>query len=119
MARVRAQRLHCAVIQLSIELCVSMTTEIGYGVDVNHKSSQNMATFQTKLLRSINLMVFHFYSNFSGAQTFLRRHREIFLRQQVLRTILKLNLLNIKTTLKGTNHNLIGYNRQNMLKHAN
>jgi len=56
-----------------------MTTEIGYGVDVNHKSSQNMATFQTKLLRSINLMVFHFYSNFSGAQTFLpETQRNIF-----------------------------------------
>ena len=79
MARVRAQRLQYAVIQLSIELCVSMTTEIGHGVDVNHKSSENIVTFQTKLLRSVNLMVFRFYSNFSGAQTFLpETQRNIF-----------------------------------------
>ena len=70
-AQDRAQRLHRAAIKLSTEQCVSMTAEVpaAHGVDVNHKSSENIETFQTKLLRSTTFMAFHFYSDFGSSKT--------------------------------------------------
>ena len=60
-AQARAQRLHRAVLQLSTEQCVSITAEIGHGVDVNPDCLENIESFQTRLLRSVNSMAFHFY----------------------------------------------------------
>ena len=78
----------------------------------NHNSPENIETFQTKLfLQSTWWHLIFIWET----QTILLEIQEVFLRLQVLRSIFKLNLLKVKTTLRGTNLELIDRGEQNPL----